>query len=411
MDKLLVFTENYPKGGGNRYLIDLINSLAEDKYDIVLFSNPGAIYPEDTRRLTKKITINSIFFITQEVLFSKNIFLSYYKKYFPKLLSALLILIEPFFIIYNTFRFFLLFFKLKPDCVIACNGGYPASKACLAMMIAANLSKIPTVLSIVSMPAKRSRYFLLYEMALDLIVWRSCDRVIVNARAISKALLAERGMPINKSHVIYNGLNSLLPTDNAMDIGFAVHKSDFILGLVARLDREKGVLFLFDAFVSLVQKHPNMKLVLVGSGNASDELVSRTNELGLQDRVKLLGYFDGDISGLLSRFDIYVFPSLWEGLPYSILEALRSGCVVVATDVGGISEAITDGVDGLLIKPGCSLAIAGAIDRLINDPALCVSLSLNAKSKFQSKFTLKNMNKRVQDVFAGMNDVSCLKGL
>ena len=389
MGRLLVFTENYAKGGGNKYLIDLINSLGEVANETFLYSNAGGIYPEDTSRLNRKINIKSVSFITQPLLLSK---LKLISNDWRRAIGLPLRLLEPFFYICNIARFSLLCYRLKPTRVLACNGGYPASQACLALVIAASLLNIPTALSIVSMPAKRRKLLFWYEKALDNLVWRSSDCLIVNANAIAQALSKQRGMPLNKSHVIHNGLDDLKSTNPVEDTNI------FVIGCVARLDRSKGVLFLFDAFVTLLQKHPNLRLVLVGSGDAYDELTMRTSLLGLQGRVNLPGHFIGDISTLLATFDIYVFPSLWEGFPYSILEALRSGCVIVATNVGGIPEAIADGVDGILIEPGCSAAIAGAVDGLINNQEFCAELSKNARLKFQRNFTLKEMEKRVQEV-------------
>lgn len=387
--KILVFTENYARGGGNRYMIDLINSVGGDVNEVLVFSNAGGVYPEDTCRLNREINLKSISFFTRALLVSRLKFLS---DDWRRVIGFPLILLEPFFYIYNIVIFLLLCCRLKPTRVLACNGGYPASQACLAMVVAASLLNIPTALSIVSMPAKRRKFLFLYEKLVDNLVWMSSDCLIVNANAIAQALSGKRGMPLDKSHVIYNGLDDLKYIDRIND------RSDFVIGCIARLDRSKGVLFLFDAFVSLLQTHPNLKLVLVGSGDASDELASRTRLLGLQDRVKLPGHFVGDVSELLSTFDIYCFPSLLEGFPYSILEALRSGCVIVATNVGGVPEAITDGIDGLLIDPGYSSVIACAVDRLINNKKLCVELSKNAKSKFERKFTLREMEKQAKAV-------------
>jgi glycosyltransferase involved in cell wall biosynthesis len=396
LQKLLFFTENYSKGGGNRYLIDLINSLAKDEDEVFLISNIGGIFPEDTRRLKRRVKHNSIIFITRIFLFSRINYFGFYNKFWRRLISIPLFLLEPFFGAYNIFRFTLLCYQLKPDRVIACNGGYPAAKTCIAMTIAGSLLKIPTILSIVSMPSRRSRYLIWYEKVLDAFAWRTSGVVIVNARAISGALSDEREMPPSKSYIIYSGLDISTPIDLDRNNRSFAEKGDFVIGFISRLDHAKGVLFLFDAFVSLLNTYPNLKLVMVGNGDASDELASRTKHLGLQDRVKLPGYVAGDISALYSMFNIYVFPSLWEGFPYSILEALRAGCVILTTDVGGISEAITDGLEGVLIKPGSSMAIAKALDRLINDTEFCAQLSKNAKIKFERNFTLEKMEKRVQ---------------
>ena len=156
------------------------------------------------------------------------------------------------------------------------------------------------------------------------------------------------------------------------------------------------------AFAYLAKTHPEIHLVLAGHGNASAELAKRTKILGLQNQVQLLGHYDGDVSSLLNTFDIYVFPSLWEGFPYSVVEALRSACVIVATRVGGIPEAVTDGVEGLLIAPGNRDEIISAIERLLANRELRQALSKNARLKFEKDLTLSKMHIRVREVFFGL---------
>jgi glycosyltransferase involved in cell wall biosynthesis len=137
---------------------------------------------------------------------------------------------------------------------------------------------------------------------------------------------------------------------------------------------------------------------LAGQGDASEELSQRTHALGIQNQVQLLGHYTGDVCALLDTFDIYIFPSLWEGFPYSIVESLRSGCTIVASSVGGIPEAVTDGIEGILIKPGSTDAIIDAIKRLISDPDMCHVFSRNARLKYERDLALQKMHSRVRDI-------------
>ena len=145
-----------------------------------------------------------------------------------------------------------------------------------------------------------------------------------------------------------------------------------------------------------------MRLVLAGQGDASAELARRVEMLGLQNKVQLRGHYGGDVGALLATFDIYIFPSLWEGFPYSIVEALRAACVIVATRVGGIPEAVTDGVEGLLIAPGSSDEIVDAVEKLVSDREMRQMLSRNARAKFEQELTLPKMHLRVRDAFANL---------
>lgn len=393
MKNLLIFTENYARGGGNRYMIDMTNALALVYEQEFLFSNAGGIFSEDTRRLSSPVVQYAVPFITKSRI-SNNI--SSCPKIIRKILALFLIAFEPLFFLANTILFVWVIRKIKPAIILCCNGGYPAAQACLAMVLAGKVLKIPVVLSVVSMPTQYRFITWIYEKVVDWIVWRAVSVVVVNAKSIASALCKLRGAPMKKIKVVYNGLENkqITPTQSQDD------KRNFVIGCVARMDKEKGVLILFDAFAYLAKTRPEMQLVLAGHGNASAEIAKRTKILGLQKQVQLLGHYDGDVSSLLNTFDIYVFPSLWEGFPYSIVEALRSACVIVATRVGGISEAVTDGVEGVLIAPGARDEIIRAIERLMSDQEMCKILARNARAKFERELTLPIMHVRVREIFS-----------
>ncbi len=391
MSKLLVFTENYVKGGGNRYMIDVVNGLGGHYDQVVLVSNKNGIFQDDTGRLNRPAICRPVWVISRS---SIDHALRFMHPMVRRIILAPLILLEPFFFLLSLIRLGLLLRSVNPDFVLSCNGGYPAAQSSLAMVVVARIFQRPVALSIVSMPAPRRPHFRYYERVIDTLVWRSATLVIVNAIAIQQALHELRDMPLEKARVIYNGLEDMPPKtpEKIQDQG-AVS-----IGCVARMDVAKGVFFLLDAFACLLKKYPELRLVLAGHGNASAELVRRAHSYGIQDQVQFLGHYSGDTYDLLNTFDIYVFPSLWEGFPYSIVEALRSACTIVATDVGGIPEAITHGVNGVLIKPGSTEAIIKAIEQLLSDPEERSALAKNARLKFESDLELKKMHSRVREV-------------
>jgi glycosyltransferase involved in cell wall biosynthesis len=305
---------------------------------------------------------------------------------FEFLLKIFLWVLDPFFLAINIFLFVRLLLRKKPSSVLVCNGGYPAARACLAMCIASRILGIPVVLSIVSMPSKRRILFSLYEKILDLLIWNSVSKVIVNAKAIAKELAAFRGMPLSKFIVIHNGLD-----DKPYVKSSGPFKNKIVIGYVGRIDKSKGIFYLFDAFLTLLDRYPNLELVLVGNGDSFAEIFHKVSDLGLDAKIKLPGHFEGEISSVLANFDIYAFPSLWEGFPYSILEAMRSGCAIVSTDVGGVSEAVENGVDGMLVNPGSSQSLIVGLEKLIEDTEFRTLISSNARTKFCKKFTLTEM--------------------
>jgi glycosyltransferase involved in cell wall biosynthesis len=263
------------------------------------------------------------------------------------------------------------------------------------MVVSARLLRRPVVLSIVSVATARKPFMWLYEKFVDHLVWRSVDFVIVNAQAIAYSLGTTRDMPHGKVEVIYNGLEEVPPAASS-------RKEDgrFVIGCIARMDAAKGVLILLDAFAVLAESRPELRLVLAGHGDASAELLRRTKALGLDERVEMLGHYDGDVDALIRTFDLYVFPSLWEGFPFSIVEAMRAGAAIITTRVGGIPEAIMDGQDGLLIQPGSKDEIVKAIERLLDQPRLRSAMGHNARLKYESSLTLDRMRRRLREVCA-----------
>ena len=389
MKKLLAFTENYERGGGNRYMIDLINSSALDYKQIIICSNKGGIFDSDIKRLKSNANLKTVYFITGLGLLRNNIFLFGLMR---KIISFVLLLLDPLFHVFNVCYFLLLLLRHKPTKVLSCNGGYPAAKATLSLVIAAKLLKIPAILSVVSLPTKRNFFFSFYEKILDSIIWRSADCVLVNAQAIKNALILQRAAVSEKIHVIYNGIE-----DNQIN-NFQNNKSQnnksqrIIIGCVARIERAKGSEDLFEAFTNLSLIYPNIYLVLIGDGESMSSLSARSHNLGLENRVSFVGYYDGPIKNYINKFDIYVFPSWWEGFPYSILEALCAGSAIIATNVGGIPEAINDGINGILIEPKSPSEIFTAVKLLIDNTRLRNRLSKSARRKFLENFTLDKMH-------------------
>ena len=391
LNKLFVFTENYLKGGGNRYLIDLVNAFAQNFDRVTINCNRGGVFPEDLKRLNHDFALINIPFCTKER--ARNALLSL-PRWLRRAILAPLVIFSPIVFVYNLLLFLTLLATARPAVVLCCNGGYPAAKAPLVMVLAAKLLDIPVLLSIVSVPMPRSRLLSLYEKVMDYVVWHAVDLIIVNAKAIAQALLTQRDVLLDKVCVIYNGLeNREIPC-----------KSDQVekirIGCVARLDRAKGIIYLLDAFAQLAERYEHLQLVLVGDGDAFQELRSRVKQYGLNDRVEMPGFYQGSVDELLCSLDIYMFPSLWEGFPYSIIEAMRAGCSIIATSVGGIPEAIRDGEDGLLIEPASSAAIFCAIEKLIEDPELRARLAVSARKRFTELFSLTAMEINALQVLA-----------
>ncbi len=386
---LLIFTENYVRGGGNRYMIDVVNAI-HSKYDAIHFiSNENAIFQEDLSRLKCDFRHFIVKFIAIGEIYKT---ISKFPSSLRKLLKPFVIILEPIALIVNTLVFYRIARRHRTAQIIACNGGYPAAQSCISMLLATHLCGNDAVLTIVSTPAARRWYAWPYHCVLDTIVARSTSRIIVNAKSAKISMHGLRNIPLTHMKVIYNGLD-----DN---LGARAQRNDptIVIGYVGRLDQMKGVKDLFDAFLHLYSKFPTLRLVLAGEGNLKEEILDTVKAAELGSVVSLPGHYTGDIHNLLSTFDVFVFPSYWEGFPYSILEAMRAALPIVATDVGGISEALTTNREALLVPARSTEALIAAIQTLIENPELRRSLAANARNRFLSEFAIERMHENVRAV-------------
>lgn len=391
MGDLLVFTENYGRGGGNRYMIDLINGVAGLFDAVIIASNPGGVFDEDLERLGVEPGRAQPHVVTAARAWNG---LHTAHPCLSTLVVRGLHTGDALAMEYNAAVLGRLISQVRPSAVLSCCGGYPTTRASMAMLLAASRRGIPTALSLVSVPYARRRGLRRYEAWLDRRVWRSAGVVIVNVGQIGSTLRELRDLPKGKTIVVHNGLS-----DDPRRVAPEVGGERLTIGCVSRIDKLKGTHVLLQAFGRLAARYPSVDLVLAGDGPEMGRLRSAVKSMDLAGRVTLTGQFSGDVAELVSSFDIYAFPSLWEGLPYAVLEAMRAGCAIVSTDVGGIPEAVVEGESGLLVDAGSADELAEALARLVADPALRRRLGAGARDRFVAGFSLKSMHESARSAF------------
>ena len=196
--------------------------------------------------------------------------------------------------------------------------------------------------------------------------------------AVNKNLKEDVG--ITDSSVIYNGV-IFKETDNKVD---EIVNSDGIkLGCIARLSEQKGLIYLIDAMSLLTIK--DIRLFIVGEGELREELENKVKELDLQDSVIFLGYRK-DIVECINSFDFCVLPSVFEGFGLVAIEAFMNSKTLVATDIPGLNEVVTN-KNGVLVPAKDSAALASAIDKLATDATLRQELASQAKKDYENKFS------------------------
>ena len=196
--------------------------------------------------------------------------------------------------------------------------------------------------------------------------------------AVNKNL--KEDVVITDSRVIYNGV-VLKETDDQVDE--IISYGGIKLGCIARLSEQKGLTYLLDAMSLLTVK--DIRLFIVGDGELRNELENKVKELDLQDSVTFLGYRK-DIVECINSFDFCVLPSVFEGFGLVAIEAFMNSKTLVATDIPGLNEVVTN-KNGILVPAKDPAALASAIDKLAMDETLRQELASQAKKDYENKFS------------------------
>jgi glycosyltransferase involved in cell wall biosynthesis len=216
---------------------------------------------------------------------------------------------------------------------------------------------------------------------------------IVTVSDVDKDLAARyRVRPRGNVVTIHNGIEADAP-QSAPETNGTVN-----LVCVARFSPQKSQALLVRALQGVDEP---WQLSFVGEGPLEDEVRRLASDRGIDHRVDFLGARD-DVGSLLAHSHIFVLPSNWEGFPLTILEAMRAGLPVVASDVGGVREAVIDGVTGYLIPRDDAQALAERLRQLICDRDLRTLLGQRARAVFLSEFVDEKMFAKVQEVYSSL---------
>lgn len=176
----------------------------------------------------------------------------------------------------------------------------------------------------------------------------------------------------------------------------ALPERGFVFGTVGRLVPQKGIDLLLAAFRRVAAAIPDSCLLIVGAGPEEGKLRALSREFGR--RVVFAGYRE-DVNRLFQAMDVFVLPSRWEGLPVVILEALVAQLPVVATDVGGVKEAVLPGKTGLLVPRGDVEALAEGMIRLYRDRKLAAALAAAGRKLVEERFNIVNQVRRLEEIY------------
>lgn len=226
-------------------------------------------------------------------------------------------------------------------------------------------------------------------------------RIVTVSNVLRNELLAREGIAPDKVITIYNGidpapcLTARFRKEVLRELGLTPEKK--VVGTVARLAPQKGVLYFLKS-AAILSRDPEIVFLVVGDGPLRKELEAEASRLGLGERIIFAGH-RRDVDKILPCLDVLVLPSITEGLPLVILEAMAAACPVVASAVGGVPEAVEDGKTGLLVTAGDEQALAVAVEKMIAHPDAARSMGLAGRRRVREHFTVTEMVKKTERLY------------
>lgn len=234
--------------------------------------------------------------------------------------------------------------------------------------------------------------------------WTSgfCDQIVCVSQAVYQFALNQVGLPAHKLIVVPNGIDlekfKDLPGKIQSRNMLGLPEESLIIGVVGRPRPVKGFHFLISAFVLLEKKVPSATLVFVGNGPDEVQLKRMAAESGVRQKIFFLDDRD-DIPNVLPAFDLFVLPSLWEGMPIVILEAMAAGLPVLATQVGGVPELVVPDITGILVEPAAPEAWVGVMETLLVDPDLRHRLGKQGRERVETHFGINDSVAKTEGLY------------
>lgn len=264
--------------------------------------------------------------------------------------------------------------------------------------IAAFIAQIPVVSSEhnAHSPHKPAR------RVINRLLARKTNRMIAVSQMVKDHIISRDGIAPAKVEVIYNGIDISRFTSSLTKIAarekIGVPENCFLIGTVGRLSEEKGHIYLINAVRRAKDIIPDLRFIIVGSGPQELPLKKVVSDYNLGQTVLFAG-FRRDVPDIMKAMDVFAFPSLREGFPVALLEAMASCLPVVVTPVGGITEIITDGANGLLVQPCDEESLAQSIITLYQKPDLRENLALKARETVVENFNAVTMTRNLDAVY------------
>ena len=377
---LLYVFDNLEFGGGERGFVQIINSLNRTKYKIMVACLPTEVFVEKVKG--DEVQINSV---------------DMRNRFNPMVILRLVNLMK----------------RENVDIVHS-----QGARADFFARMSAKLAGAPIVISTVQMPVegfnvstiKRLIYILLNRFS-----ERFVDRFIVTSTALEKTLIEKHSIQSQRIVKIYNGVevDEYSMTDEERMCRRLCFRKELglegkipIVGVIGRLVWQKGFEYFIEAIPEVLNKITNVRFLVVGEGVLKNELAARCKRLNLSEEIIFTGFRD-DVKDILSSIDIFVMPSLLEGLPMVLLEAMSMAKPIAATDIEGIQEMLENGITGLLVPPRDPKSLSEAIAGLLNHRDKAFLIGATARKVVEARFRVDVMVQKVEEVYGELLRQNC----
>lgn len=226
---------------------------------------------------------------------------------------------------------------------------------------------------------------------MKMISLRFVDRIVAVSDSNRDYIVQRLGQTLSeRTQVIPNGIEVQLYAPGYPQNDGPVASESPVVVTVAGLNNQKGHEYLFHAIAGILPQFPRTRFLLVGDGHLRGHLEAMATNLGIRNAVEFMGY-RSDIPAILERADVFVLPSLFEGLPLSLLEAMAAGKPVVATDVDGSHDVVLDGVTGFLVPPRDSEALIKTIASLLGNEEMRSNFGKAGRERALKLYSSKRM--------------------
>jgi len=248
-----------------------------------------------------------------------------------------------------------------------------------------------------------------YQRAIDRLLAGRTDLAIAVSASTREFMIRNRFLPADKIRVVFNGApleEFKVPPVKRVDAErerLGLRAGEKVVGTVGRLDSQKGTTYFLQAAAQILRQRQDVRFVIAGEGHLLERYREEARALGIADRTVFAGYCE-DVPALQSLFDVQAFPSLWEGTPLTVFEAMSMSLPIVSTTVDGLGEVLRQRENALLVPPRDARGLAAAVLEVLEKPELAASLGTQAEvdsRRFDVRHAVREMESLYQQLVDG----------